>query len=263
MRPIKLKIKGLNSFIDEQVVDFTQLTERGFFGIFGPTGSGKSTILDGITLALYGDLPRKSVNYININCNSLNVSFEFSISDGETKIYKVERLFKTDKKTGRPKSNKCKIVDMTGNTHIILGEGAKEVTKECERIIGLGLSDFTKTVVLPQGSFSEFLKIGGREKREILERLFNLQEYGESLEKKLNYKSKIMEKELDIIKGQLSSYDAISEDNLKIKEKEFKNNEELIDKKNLELLDINKRYKEGQEVYELKNELETYVNEKI
>ena len=62
MKPIKLEVKGLNSFIDKQVVEFDKLTERGLFGIFGPTGSGKSTILDGITLALYGDIARKSSN---------------------------------------------------------------------------------------------------------------------------------------------------------------------------------------------------------
>ena len=45
MRPIKLTIKGLNIFIEEQTVDFDKLTSRGLFGIFGPTGSGKSTIL--------------------------------------------------------------------------------------------------------------------------------------------------------------------------------------------------------------------------
>ena len=56
MKPIRLEVKGLNSFIDKQVVEFDKLTERGLFGIFGPTGSGKSTILDGITLALYGCL---------------------------------------------------------------------------------------------------------------------------------------------------------------------------------------------------------------
>ena len=63
MKPIRLEVKGLNSFIDKQVVEFDKLTERGLFGIFGPTGSGKSTILDGITLALYGDIARKSSNY--------------------------------------------------------------------------------------------------------------------------------------------------------------------------------------------------------
>ncbi len=261
MRPIKLKIKGLNSFIDEQEIDFNKLCERGFFGIFGPTGSGKSTILDGITLALYGDLPRKSTNYINVNCNSLNVSFEFSISDGKTKVYRVEREFKTDKKTGRPKSGKCKVLDITIKP-IILAESVKEVTKTCENIIGLSLNDFTKTVVLPQGSFSEFLKISGKDKREMLERLFNLEEYGENLEKKLFAKGKIIEKELDVIKGQLSGYETINIDDLKVKENEFDNNEKYINKKSLELLGINKSYEEAKEVFQLKSELEGYINEK-
>ena len=53
MRPIELKIKGIKSYREEQVINFSQLTSQGFFGIFGPTGSGKSTILDAITLALY------------------------------------------------------------------------------------------------------------------------------------------------------------------------------------------------------------------
>ena len=54
MRPIWIKIKGLNSFLEPQEIDFQELTGEGLFGIFGPTGSGKSSILDGITLALYG-----------------------------------------------------------------------------------------------------------------------------------------------------------------------------------------------------------------
>ena len=62
MKPIKLKIKGLNSFIEAQEINFEILTQKGLFGIFGPTGSGKSTILDGITLALYGEVSRKSTN---------------------------------------------------------------------------------------------------------------------------------------------------------------------------------------------------------
>lgn len=262
MRPIRLKIKGLNSFIDEQEIDFNKLTERGLFGIFGPTGSGKSTILDGITLALYGDLPRKSTNYINMNCNSLNVSFEFSISDGKTKTYRVEREFKTDKKTGRPKSGKCKVLDITQINPTILAESVKEVTRTCENIIGLGMNDFTKTVVLPQGSFSEFLKISGKDRREMLERLFNLQEYGENLEKKLSAKSKVIEKKLDIIKGKLSSYEDINLDDLEIKENEFKNNEKNIKQKSSELLEINETYEEAKEIFQLKSELNSYENER-
>ena len=65
MRPIKLKISGLNSYIDEQVIDFEKLTERGLFGIFGQTGSGKSTILDAMTIAMYGNIPRNTKEFIN------------------------------------------------------------------------------------------------------------------------------------------------------------------------------------------------------
>ena len=54
MRPIKLTLSGLNSYTDEQVINFEELIDRGLFGIFGNTGSGKSTILDAITIAKVG-----------------------------------------------------------------------------------------------------------------------------------------------------------------------------------------------------------------
>jgi len=99
MKPIKLKIKGLNSFTEFQEIDFEKLTAQGLFGIFGPTGSGKSTILDGITLALYGSVARKSSNFMNTNCNILHVSYEFQITGKEVKRYRVEREYKRDAKT--------------------------------------------------------------------------------------------------------------------------------------------------------------------
>ena len=62
MRPLQLKLKGINSYREEQVIDFETLTSQGLFGIFGPTGSGKSTILDAMTLALYAKLPTTFVH---------------------------------------------------------------------------------------------------------------------------------------------------------------------------------------------------------
>ncbi|HVK37452.1 MAG TPA: AAA family ATPase, partial [Candidatus Kapabacteria bacterium] len=58
MKPLSLEIAGLNSFRRKQVIEFGALLEDGLFGIFGPTGSGKSSILDAITLALYGRVKR-------------------------------------------------------------------------------------------------------------------------------------------------------------------------------------------------------------
>ena len=70
MKPIKLTIAGLNSYIEKQTIDFKKLTGRGLFGIFGPTGCGKSTILDAMILSLYGHkgqkgIPRSTSEFIN------------------------------------------------------------------------------------------------------------------------------------------------------------------------------------------------------
>ncbi len=60
MIPIKLEIQGLYSYQNKQIIDFTQLTAAGLFGIFGPVGSGKSSVLEAILLALYGSTERLS-----------------------------------------------------------------------------------------------------------------------------------------------------------------------------------------------------------
>ena len=173
MRPIKLKIKGLNSFVEEQTIDFEKLTKQGFFGIFGPTGSGKSTILDGMILALYGmkAMSRGTNEFVNKNCKSEQVSYEFPITAAQVKRYRVEREFKAGEKG--TKSGKCRLLDVTdGET--VLEESVTGVDRACVEIIGLTADDFMRTVVLPQGKFSEFLKVSGKDRREILERLFRL-----------------------------------------------------------------------------------------
>ncbi|MBX7367298.1 AAA family ATPase [Clostridium chauvoei] len=260
MKPIKLKIKGLNSFIEEQTIDFNKLTDRGFFGIFGPTGSGKSTILDGITLALYGEVSRKSSNYINTNCDKLNVSFEFQISGSEVKKYLVVREFKRDKKTGNPISGKCKIIDITNEEEIILADKVKSVTEKCKEIIGLSLEDFTRTVVLPQGKFSEFLKLEGKSRREMLERLFNLQQYGDNLSRKLSREINKEKTENSVLLGQLMGYEDISEEKKNEKSEELKTSIENLDSVSNELKFIEDKFKENQELWNLQLEINEYKN---
>ncbi len=262
MRPLCLKIKGLNSFIEEQQVDFVQLTSRGFFGIFGPTGSGKSSILDGITLALYGDVARNSSNFINSNVEKAYVSFEFQISNASVKRYLVEREFRFDKKAEAPRSGKCKIVDMTSEEPEILAEGKKAVDAKCVEIIGLGVEDFTRTVVLPQGKFSEFLKMEGKQRRDMLERLFNLQLYGEDLRRKLVAAIEKEKAGYQMLLGQTLGYEGVSEERLnQVKEQHKKNQDSYIEHtKELESLSI--QYKEVREIRELIRELNEYQNQR-
>lgn len=260
MRPIKLKIKGINSFIEEQVIDFEKLTDRGFFGIFGPTGSGKSTVLDGITLALYGEVARESSNYINTNCESGNVSFEFQIGGSLPKRYSVEREFKRDKKTGNPRSGKCKVVDITSGEPVVLADSVNTVKSTCREIIGLNLEDFTRTVVLPQGKFSEFLKLEGRDRRVMLERLFNLEDYGANLDRKLAIEVNKEKIENSILTGELKGYEDISEDREKSKSEEYENSKKQLDSATKEFKIIEKEYLESQEVWSLQSELNNHRN---
>lgn len=255
MKPIRLEVKGLNSFIDKQVVEFDKLTERGIFGIFGPTGSGKSTILDGITLALYGDIARKSSNYINTNCDGVYVSYEFQITGNEVKRYRVDREFKRDNKSGGIRNKSSKIIDITGGVENVLEEKAKAVTSKCEEIIGLKLDDFMRTVVLPQGKFSEFLKLEGKERRNMLERLFNLRKYGDDLSSKLSFEIRKEKDKMNVLEGQLKGYEGISEEALKAKEEEIKEINLSIKSKEELLNKIKKEFEEAEKVWNTQKEL--------
>lgn len=260
MKPIKLKIKGLNSFIDSQEVNFEKLTDKGLFGIFGPTGSGKSTILDGITLALYGEVARKSSNYMNTNCDTLNVSFEFQMSEKETKRYRVDREFKRERKTGSVRSKSAKVIDITEEDEIILEEGAKTVTEKCEEIVGLKLEDFTRTVVLPQGKFSEFLKLEGKDRRNMLERLFNLQKYGDNLSFKLGNKVREEKQKASVLEGELKGYEDISDEILEEKTKVLSQTKEQCGKCQIELKNAEENFDKGKELWDLQNELKEQLD---
>lgn len=262
MRPIKLEIKGLNSFIEKQTIDFDKLTKRGLFGIFGPTGSGKSTILDGITLALYGEVSRKSSNYINTNCDSTSVEFTFQISGADTRRYVVSREFKR-KKDGAINSGKCKLIDITDGNYEILADKKKLIDEKVKSIIGLGIEDFTRTVVLPQGKFSEFLKLEGKSRRDMLERLFNLQQYGDNLSFKLSREIAKEKENNSVLLGELKGYEDISKDLLQSKEEALVDiNNKLKDAKE-NLSKIEAIYKENEELWNLQLDLEGYKEKEI
>ena len=180
MRPVWMKIKGLNSFLEAQEVDFELLGNQGLFGIFGPTGSGKSSILDGMTLALYGTTARNSANFINVNTDKAAVDYIFSVKEKQMKTYQVSRSFRRGKE-GTIRSDGAKFIDLTGKEPVILADRVGTVNEKCREVLGLSKEDFFRTVVLPQGKFSEFLKLEGMERNKMLERLFHLEQYGERL----------------------------------------------------------------------------------
>lgn len=260
MKPLKLKVKGLNSFIEEQVIDFEKLTQKGLFGIFGPTGSGKSTILDGITLALYGEMARKSSNYINTNVDTMEISFEFQISSAQVKKYRVNRVFKRDK-SGSIHTKLARIVDITEGQEIILEEQVRQVNNKCQEIIGLNIDDFTRTVVLPQGKFSEFLKLQGKERRDMLERLFNLEKYGDKLSQKLFNEINKYKYEESEMSGQLKSYEDVNKELFDEKEKQLSIIKEEQERMNIEKAKMEEMHSKSKTLWNLQLELNKYMED--
>ena len=183
MKPLRLVLSGLNSFKEEQIIDFNYLCNGNVFGIFGPTGSGKSTLIDAITLALYGRVeraPGKVQGIVNKGTDSASVMFEFELGGvDENKSYRVERKYVA--KEDNISCRLARISELTVDGSIVLADKVTQVDAKVEEILGLTVDDFTRAVVLPQGKFAEFLSLKGVERREMLERIFNLGEYGERL----------------------------------------------------------------------------------
>ncbi|WP_180946844.1 AAA family ATPase [Peptostreptococcus faecalis] len=216
MKPIKLSIEGINSYAQKQTIDFSQLISRGIFGIFGKTGSGKSTILDAITLSLYGNIARGTKEFINSSCEKATVEYEFELGLGkEREVYKVSRRFK--KKTSGDKvssvSDYARLMKKNElGEYDVIDDGAKSVNSSIKEILGLEESDFLKSVVLPQGKFSEFLTLNGKDRRNMLERIFNLEEYGSELSKKLYREKKIVDNNINVLKARISEHSDVNEE---------------------------------------------------
>lgn len=246
MRPKRLSIEGLNSFIERQTIDFDRLTSKGFFGIFGPTGSGKSSILDGITLALYGRIARGSAEFVNKQVDTLSLSYEFSLGH---QVFRVEREIKRNK-SGEIRTAYAKLTELTSEGEEVLEDKASSVSKRCEEIIGLSVEDFSRTVVLPQGKFSEFLRLPNGQRREMLERIFNLEAYGAELSGKVARHVARTKAELSVINGQMMGYEDLNEESLRILESEIHEKSVALESHKAKLKEVEVTYTEAKLILE-------------
>ena len=142
MKPLELEFEGIRSFSDRVEINFEPLTKSGLFGIFGSTGSGKSTILDAMIIALYGSINGMNMaEIVSARKQRAYVRFDFALSErGERKKYRVERTFTV--KNGAYKNSTAFLYDTTGGSLISLAEKTNEVNNQIESIIGLGQSEF-------------------------------------------------------------------------------------------------------------------------
>ncbi|MCY8452734.1 SMC family ATPase [Bacillus spizizenii] len=263
MKPIALSIKGLHSFREEQTIDFEGLSGAGVFGIFGQTGSGKSSILDAMTLALYGKVERAANNthgILNHAEDTLSVSFTFALQTNHQISYKVERVFKrTDEM--KVKTALCRFIEIR-DEHTVLADKASEVNKRVEELLGLTIDDFTRAVVLPQGKFAEFLSLKGAERRHMLQRLFNLEQYGDRLVKKLRRQAQEANARKNEMLAEQSGLGEASSEAVEQAEKALEQAEARLEAMRKNRDQAKARFTEYQEIWNVQKEKAAYEEEK-
>ena len=214
MIPIKLTIQGLYSYQEKQTIDFTKLTEANLFGIFGSVGSGKSTILEAITFALYGKTDRlnlsgdnRNYNMMNLKSNDLLIEFVFETGKDQTAYQAMVK----GKRNGK-KFEEVRALDRTAyRDHC--GEWIPIEPEALERAIGLSYDNFKRTIIIPQGQFQEFLQLGNKDRTQMMKELFNLERF------ELFYKVTSLESKNNAqkqnIQGQLQQLGTIDPEQLK------------------------------------------------
>ncbi len=185
MRLHRLRLTAFGPFAAEQLVDFDRLAHGGLFLLEGPTGAGKSTILDAVTFALYGGLA-------GADAADDRLRSHFAAPDAETEVelewslrgvrYKVTR----SPEYQRPKKRGDGFTVAASRVHLQRRDGAAWASMSANKaeageliaeLVGLTRVQFTQVMLLPQGEFARFLRSADDDRRKLLTRLFGTSLY--------------------------------------------------------------------------------------
>lgn len=256
MIPVQLTIEGLYSYRERQTIDFRNLTEAGLFGIFGAVGSGKSSVLEAISFALYGETERlnmrdkRAYNMMNLKSNSSYIEFDFV--NYENKLFRATRDFKRNlKKFEEVKPNAVTFYEFINGKWIPLDHSNAEV------IIGLSYSNFKRTIIIPQGQFKEFLELGAAERTNMMKEIFNLQKFDlQNNVSALNVKNR---SEQDQLEGQLKGFEDINEEKINIQKEQLTKEQKILSESNEKLEKISQTY---QQLKNLKSDFDSLQQNK-
>lgn len=210
MKLKKIVINNIHSLKGKHEIDFERLRleSGGLFAIVGPTGAGKSTILDAVLLALYGKIPRDSRN--TIVSKSEKVGFVELWFENHGKNYVAKWSVTSHRKVNTPQRE---IVDAATETQLTNTSKLVEVQEKIENIIGLNYEQFTRSIILAQNQFSQFLKANDDDKSKLLEAITGDEIYSE-LGKAAFEKEKIEAKKIQEFKDKIAGLNLLTTDEL-------------------------------------------------
>ena len=261
MKPIRLELKEFGPYKNE-IIEWDKIINEPIFLITGKTGSGKSTLFDAITYALYNKTTGgKDIASLRtktaLDKDKTQVNFDFELSG---KKYRIERTL-AYLKAGNKNLTSGKVALMQYNDEKleVIATKEQEVKEKIEELIGLDDKQFCQIIILPQGKFKEFLLSKSSEKKETLRSLFNTyfyQKFVEQLQeqaKKLDSSHKQKEKELIArfeqfdIEEELTKFEYLKDENFEEILSIIQSQEETIKIEKKELLKLERSFSKEKE----------------
>ncbi|HXF02884.1 MAG TPA: SMC family ATPase [Arthrobacter sp.] len=186
MRIHRLEIQAFGPFAARESIDFDELGSQGLFLLNGPTGAGKTSILDAICFALYGSVPGARQQGKRLRSDHAEPATEPEVVcefSARGRRFEVTRNPQWERPSSRARSG-----SVTEQAHTLLREKVNgtwvqksgrndEAAAELLTVLGMSLEQFTKVVLLPQGDFAAFLRADAKERRPLLQRLFATERY--------------------------------------------------------------------------------------
>lgn len=218
MIPIRLEIEGLYSYREKQVIEFETLTAAGLFGIFGAVGSGKSAILEGILISLYGNPERVSNSgergsMINLQHPQVVLNFTFKSGANNGTTYLARYSVKRNKKDFE------KIETATHTFYEQINNEWVATEKNAAELIGMSRENFKQTIIIPQGKFREFIDQKPTERAQMMQDLFGLDRF--DLSAQTGSLVKQAREEKIRLETQLKGLEEITSESLQLKQDEF------------------------------------------
>jgi exonuclease SbcC len=243
MKILSVRFKNISSLRGEHFIPFHEgiLAESGLFAVIGPTGSGKSSILDAITIALYGYAPRFNtdrpldiMSYHTTECYS-EVDFEVNGKGYRSRWMIYRSRGKLDGKLQEPKMY---LSELPGGK--LLEEKISEVKRQVEEITGLDYHRFLRSVMLAQGDFAAFLKADKNTRGELLEKITGTEIYSE-ISRKAFDRQKQEKQKLEEFIGQLDTSRLLSEDQKKELQHRLEQNQEARERLDKEIVKLTRQ----------------------